>query len=62
MIDQQDARAKWEVVVPEGTPTYRLKVPGGWLYRVVEPNGTSMAFAPEPSQGMRHATAHPRKE
>ena len=61
MTDRQEALPKWEMAAesyhkdrPNEDLTYRLKVPGGWLYRVVEQNGTSMAFVPEPHTTKRH--------
>lgn len=39
------ATRKWEEVAYE---TWRLKVPGGWLYRYREFGNPTMAFVPEP--------------
>jgi hypothetical protein len=42
----QDNPPKWERVEGENTGrTYRLAVPGGWLYRYYE---EGMAFVPDP--------------
>ena len=57
MSDQQQAPLhKWEVVSQgefgDNATTYRMRVPGGWLYRY-QPNITSppssMAFVPDPA-------------
>jgi hypothetical protein len=56
MSDQQQASLhKWEIVAQaelgDNATTYRMRVPGGWLYRY-QPNITSppssMAFVPDP--------------
>lgn len=46
---------KWEQVNPVGG-TYRMKVPGGWLYRDRTPDGVAMCFVPDESE------AKPRRE
>ena len=46
---------KWELVTREtnnnlngaSATTARLKVPGGWLYRIIFSGGTTMTFVPE---------------
>lgn len=50
--------AEWEILIPKDdkdTTTYRMKVPGGWLYRtqrLVHMYGLeSMVFVPEPQGG-----------
>ena len=58
MSDQQQAPLhQWEIVSQgrdpgENASTYRMRVPGGWLYRH-QPNITSppssMAFVPDPT-------------
>ena len=54
MADQQEPLPKWERVAKgfydDHEETFRLKVPNGWLYRVVDPHrGAVMTFVPDPS-------------
>ena len=57
---QQTPLHKWEIVSQgdrgENATTYRMRVPGGWLYRY-QPNITSppssMAFVPDPAQPLK---------
>ena len=66
MSDQQQPPVhKWEIVSQgsgpgENASTYRMRVPGGWLYRY-QPNITSppssMAFVPDPTSRGLSCTA-----
>jgi hypothetical protein len=38
---------QWEVVEEE-SHTERLKVPGGWVYRIRDDSGSAVVFVPEP--------------
>jgi hypothetical protein len=54
---QQTPLHKWEIVSKgENATTYRMRVPGGWLY-CYQPNITSppssMAFVPDPAQPLK---------
>jgi len=41
--------ATWELVVSEDDRrTHRLRVDGGWLYRVTHENGVALVFVPRP--------------
>lgn len=51
---------EWEVVTTDTFSTYRLKVPGGWLYKT----GMATEFVPEPAPTQAvpipHNGDHPR--
>ncbi|TCV62320.1 hypothetical protein [Neorhizobium sp. S3-V5DH] len=43
---------RWEVVESPGygAATYRMKVPGGWLYRYGNERDSSLVFVPEAAE------------
>ena len=45
----------WEMIDDNDIcPTQRLKVPGGWLYRIKFESGVSMCFVPESDRCIHH--------
>lgn len=43
---------RWEELEQEGVPygrIFRVKVPGGWLVRVHQPEGEGITFYPDPN-------------
>lgn len=55
------ANRPWETVDQSGEPdevTLRLRVPGGWLYRVDVAGFSSLVFVPAEEPGDREVTGH----